>query len=130
MTALVLCLVLASAHASATVRVTDGREYTIRASATYETRSVRVQVVSRALYSRPLPMMPVRLAATCVGRSQVGGWADFRDGYIVNGVRRGIRCYGIAEPLALVNGRMYVVSGVCPQAGRIVVDDIAEIERR
>lgn len=89
-----------------------------------------VGVTARALYTKPLPFCPVRLATICRARSERGRYIDTWDGFILNKVHKGIRVYlDKSMPLATdyVNGQMYVVDGICPQAGRLLATKISPV---
>lgn len=107
-----------STSAEKTLIRSDGEKITITARASWtDWTQGMVCVTGRALYAKLLPPCKVRFAATCQGSGD--DWVDFWDGYVEKRIRRGVRCY-IANAGRFVSGRMYVVEGTVPQAGRIV----------
>jgi len=132
MTAFALALILGSSFgafstsAEKTLIRSDGAKITITARANWtDWTQGTVCVTSRALYAKLLPPCRVRFAATCQGSGD--GWADFWDGYVEKRMRRGVRCY-TANTGRFVSGRMYVVTGTCPQAGRILGCVVREVK--
>lgn len=100
----------------------------IKVSATWEDWPRRVSVRGRDLYRKLLPTIPVVLAATCRARST--SYFDVLDGdkNPLTGYNRGVRIYYAAvDCKQYINGKMYRIEGICPQAGRIYATSVIQI---
>jgi hypothetical protein len=124
-----------STSTSATIyREPEMTPITITATAEWTEWPKRVCCNSSALYTKPLPPCPVRLATKCRARSEKGRYIDTWDGFMVGDVHKGIRVYldmmTTKFPLATsyVNGQMYIIDGVVPQAGRIYATSITPVK--
>lgn len=130
--ALILSCGLHTTSSSVTLtRTTDSAKIVITATATWTEPQDIVCCNSSALYAKLLPPCPVRLASKCRARCQKNRYIDTWDGYVVGGVKKGIRIYldsTFPDATTYVNGKMYIIDGTCPQAGRILARSIKEVK--
>ena len=106
----------------------DGHQVVVECSVTWR-EMPRVAVTCRTIQEGgPILGRTVRLAARCMGRAV--DYVDLWDGSTDStGARRGTRVYLPADLRQAVykGGAMYVATGLCWQAGRILAEDVRAI---
>ena len=104
-----------------------GKQVIVECSVTWR-EMPRVGVTCRTIQEGgPILGKTVRLAARCMGRAV--DYVDLWDGSTDStGARRGTRVYLPAELRQAVykGGAMYVATGLCWQAGRILADEVGD----